>query len=118
MIKYNTFLTLFIISAIAFIVFMAFYINSIFSVVLHEREYSEQYPFEVFKNIFSVPVIISLSVVVLSNLACRITGIVAVAKSNTVSDGEKALWIVGFVLLSFITSIVFLVMAKGKGFAK
>jgi hypothetical protein len=118
MIKYNTFLSLFIISIIAFIVFMSFYMSSIFSVILHAQEYSDHYPFEVFKNIFSVPVIISLSVLALSSLAIRIIGIVAVAKSNTVSDGEKALWIVGFVLLSFITSIVFLVMARGKGFAK
>jgi hypothetical protein len=118
MIRYNTFLSLFIISGIAFIVFMAFYMHSIFSVILHEREYSDQHPFEIFKYIFSVQVIISLIVFALGNLACRIMGIVTVAKSNTVSDGEKAIWIIGFVLLSFITSIVFLVMAKGKGFAK
>jgi hypothetical protein len=61
--------------------------------------------------------IISLIVFGISNLACRIMGIVAVAKSKTVSDGEKALWIIGFVLLSFITSIVFLIMAKGRGIA-
>lgn len=86
--------------------------------MLHVQEYSDHDPFEVFKNIFSIPVIISFSVLALSSLANRIMGIVAVAKNNTVSDGEKALWIVGFVLLSFITSIVFLIMAKGKGFAE
>ncbi len=92
--------------------------HSIFSIVLHVQGYSDHDPFEILKNIFSIPVIISFSVLVLSNLANRIMGIVAVAKNNTVSDGEKTLWIVGFVLLSFITSIVFLIMAKGKGFAE
>jgi len=53
-----------------------------------------------------------------TSLTSRIMGIVAVAKSKTVADGEKALWIVGFALMSFITSIIFLIMAKGKGFAK
>lgn len=117
MIKYNTFLTLFIISVIAFIVFMAFYMSSIFSLVLHAQQYPD-YPFEIFKNIFSIPVIISVIVLIVSSLIIRIMGIVAVAKNNTVSDGEKALWIIGFVLLSFITSICFLVMARGKGFAE
>jgi hypothetical protein len=96
---------------------MSFYISSIFSLMVHEHEYSG-YPFEILKEIFSVSVMIGLVVLALSSLAVRIMGIVAVAKSNTISDGEKALWIIGFVLLSFITSIVFLVMAKGKGFAK
>ena len=117
MIKYNTFLALFIISVIAFIVFMSFYVSSIFSLMLHAQEYSDDHSFEILKSIFSLPVIISLIVLALSSLAIRIMGIVTVAKSNTVSDGEKALWIIGFVLLSFITSIVFLVMAKSKGFA-
>ncbi len=118
MIKYNTFLILFITSVIVSLVFVVFYIHSISSVMLHEQEYTDQHPFEVMRYLFSVPVIISLIVLVTSNLAYRITGIVAVAKSNTVSDGEKALWIIGFVLLSFITSIVFLILAKGKGFAQ
>src|ERR1700759_2025305 len=109
MIKYNTFLSLFIISVITLIVFIAFYMHSIFSVITHQQEYSDQNPLEVFKYLFSVPVIISLTLFALSSLTCRIMGIVAIAKS-TVSDGEKALWIIGFVLLSFITSIVFLVM--------
>ena len=54
----------------------------------------------------------------LSSLAYRILGIVYVAKSKTVSDGEKALWIVGFIIMGFITGIVFLVMAKGRKFVE
>ena len=73
-------------------------------------------PFEVLSTIFNPAVVISLIVLVVSSLACRILGVVAVAKSKTVTDGEKAFWIIGFVLMSFITSIVFLIMAKGKGF--
>ena len=35
-----------------------------------------------------------------------------------VKDGEKALWIIGFILMGFITAIVFLIMAKGKKFVE
>jgi type III secretory pathway component EscV len=31
-----------------------------------------------------------------------------------IGDGEKALWIIGFIIMGFITCIVFLVLAKGK----
>lgn len=118
MIQYKNFVALFIITIIAFIVFMGFYMSNIFQVMVYAQEYAADDPFLIFRDIFSLPVIISCIVLVLSSLACRITGIVAVAKSKTVPDGEKAIWIVGFILLSFVTSIVFLVMAKGKGFAK
>ena len=50
----------------------------------------------------------------LLGLTYRILGIVHVARTKIISDGEKALWIVGFVILGFITAIVFLVMAKSR----
>jgi len=116
MVKYNTFLFLFILTILAFMVFMGFYIKGIFSVVIQTQDNPHANPFEVLSTIFNPAVVISLIVLVVSSLACRILGVVAVAKSKTVTDGEKAFWIIGFVLMSFITSIVFLIMAKGKGF--
>jgi len=118
MIKYNTFLLLFIATVIAFLVFMGFYMRGIFSLMSHTIENPHENPFEVFNTIFNPTVVISLIVLVAASLASRIMGVVAVAKSKTVTDGEKALWIVGFALMSFITSIIFLIMAKGKGFAE
>ncbi len=118
MIKYNTFLFLFILTIIAVCVFMGFYIKGIFSVVLQAQDNPNANPFEVLSTIFSPAVVISLIVLIVSSLSCRILGIVSVAKSKTVTDGEKAFWIIGFVLMSFVTSIVFLIMAKGKGFVE
>ena len=114
--KYNTFLAVFIISIIAFVVFMVFYLNAIFGFAFNTFEHGDPNPFEMIFTIFSPPVIISGIVLAASSLAYRILGIVYVAKSKTVSDGEKALWIVGFILMGFVTAIVFLVMAKGRKF--
>jgi hypothetical protein len=116
--KYNTFLTLFIVAVIAGIFFMGFYIKGIFTFVAHVHQNPKPDPFEMLSTIFSGPVIISLAIAVVCTLASLITGIVLVAKSKTVSDGEKAIWIIGFVMIYFITSIVFLIMAKGKKFVE
>lgn len=116
--KYNTFLTLFIVAVIAGIFFMGFYIKGIFTFVAHVHQNPNPDPFEMLSIIFAPPVIISLAIAVVCTLASLITGIVLVAKSKTVSDGEKAIWIIGFVMMYFITSIVFLIMAKGKKFVE
>ena len=118
--KYNTFLTVFIISTVALIVFMIFYFQAIFGLIanMHELQGEEPNPFLFFNTIFSPQVIISGMILGLSSLAYRILGIVHVARNKTVKDGEKALWIVGFIIFGFVTGIVFLVMAKGKGFVE
>ncbi len=118
--KYNTFLTVFIISAVALIFFMVFYIQGIFGLVanMDELKGEDPNPFLILNTIFSPAVIISAIVLGFSSLAYRILGIVHVARNKTVKDGEKALWIVGFIIMGFITGIVFLVMAKGKKFVE
>ena len=113
--KYNTFLFVFIVSVIAFIVFIIFNMNAIFSFAFHPREFNHD-PLEMLGTIFSPPVILSAIALGITSLLYRIIGIVYVAKSKTVSDGEKALWIIGFIMMGFITAIVFLVMAKGRKF--
>lgn len=121
MIKYKIFLRIFIISLVALVIFMVFYIQAIFGFVVSVSELNhgkEPNPFRILSNIFSPAVIISGVILALSSLAYRIMGIVAVAKNKLVSDGEKALWIIGFILMGFIAAIVFLVMAKGKKFAE
>ena len=116
--KYNTFLTVFIISLFALIVFIAFYIQAIFGLVntLDGFKTDEPSPILILNTIFSPAVLISALILGLSSLSYRILGIVHVAKSKTAGDGEKALWIIGFVIMGFITAIVFLVMAKGRKF--
>lgn len=116
--KYNTFLTVFIISAVALIVFMVFYMQGIFGFVRNMAELrgEQPNPFLIFNTIFTPPVIISGTIMAVLSLVYRVLGIVYVAKNKTVKDGEKALWIIGFIIMGFITGIVFLVMAKGRKF--
>lgn len=116
--KYNTFLALFIVSVIAMIAVFVFYLQGIYSFVstMRELEGNEPDPFYMFKTIFTPRLIVAAVVAALSGLTYRILGIVYVAKNKIAGDGEKALWIVGFVLMGFITGIVFLVMAKGRKF--
>lgn len=116
MTKYNSFLALFIISVVAFIFFMAFYMQVIFAFVMHSNEYSNHQPVEILASLFTPRVIILGAILGISSLIHRIMGIVYVARSTTVTDGEKALWIIGFVIMGFITAIVFLILAKGKKF--
>ena len=118
MTKYNTFLFIFIVSVIAMIVFLVFYMQAIFGFAMNMNEFDgrHQNPFDFFGRIFTPQVIISAMMMGFSSLAYRILGIVYVAKNKTVGDGEKALWIVGFIIMGFITAIVFLVMARGRKF--
>ncbi len=116
MTKYNTFLFIFLLSFIAALLFLIFYLQAIFGFVLDVNEFDRYHPnpFEFFGKIFTPRVIISGLLMAFASLFYRILGIVYVAKNKTVGDGEKALWIVGFVLMGFVTGIVFLVMAKGR----
>lgn len=116
--RYTTFLLFFIISTLAFIVFMVVYLQAVFNMmtVLSNDISSHANPFFVFGILFTPAVIISGILQLVASLVYRILGIVYVAKNKTISDGEKALWIVGFILMGFITAIVFLVMAKGRKF--
>lgn len=114
--RYNTFLTVFIISVVALAVFFYFYLHAILSIVVQAHEHIQHDPFEVVGTIFSPEILLSGLVLAISSLAYRIMGIVFVAKNKTASDGEKALWIIGFIIMGFVTGIVFLIMAKGRNF--
>ena len=118
--RYNIFLTLFIISVVAAVAFFIFYIQAIFGIVSTAHKYNGDVPdgFEMMSSIFSPQLLISLVIAGIASLAYRIQGIVLVARNKTVSDGEKALWIVGFVIMGFITAIVFLILAKGRKFVE
>jgi hypothetical protein len=118
--RYNTFLALFIVSIVAAILFFIFYFQAIMGFAFHSHELVQERadPFEIFASIFSPQVIVTFAIMALASLAYRIYGIVLVARSKTVTDGEKALWIVGFVIMGFITAIIFLIMAKGRRFTE
>ena len=120
MTRYNTFLLLFIISVLALVVFLAFYIKAVMGIVavadeLKDDKATARYIINVLLN---PQVIISLMIMGLSSLAYRVMGIVYVAKNKIASDGEKAVWIIGFIFMGFITGVVFLIMARGKQFVE
>ena len=112
--KYKTFLWTFLLSIFSGIVFFIFYLKAIFSVVRYSAYNDHPDPFSILEKLFTPPVIISFIILVAASLAYRIMAIVCVAKNKVIASGEKALWIVGFVLLGFVTAIVFLIMAKSK----
>jgi hypothetical protein len=112
--KYNTFLWVFILSIVAGIVFLAFYVQAIISIAKMGINENEPDPFSILGQIFNPAVLLSLLAALVTGLAYRIMGIVWVAKNKTASGGEKALWIVGFIILGFVTGIVFLALAKSR----
>lgn len=115
--RYNTFLILFLASVLVTAVFMVFYLQAIFSLVAEAtRHVPEPDPFEMLTTIFSPQVLFSGVAMALTGLAYRILGIVYTVRNKTVSDGEKALWIIGCILMGFVTSIVFLVLGRKRGF--
>ena len=115
--RYNTFLLLFLASVLATVVFMVFYLQAIFGIVAEaHRHFPEPDPFEMLSLIFSPQVLFSGLVMLLTSLAYRILGIVYTVRNKAAADGEKALWIIGFILTGFITAIVFLILGKKRGF--
>ncbi len=97
---------------------MVFYVNGFFSLMqqtmVHHSVDSD--PLQVFQTIFSLKVIISIAIAALGSFVIRILGIVIVAKSETVTENEKVFWIIGFALMTFVTAIIFLILAKSKKF--
>ena len=112
--KYNTFLWVFILSILSAVVFLIFYLQAIFSFVQYSTHHSEPDVFEVFDRLFTPAVIISFVVMIVLSLAYRIMAIICIAKNKVITGGEKALWIVGFIIFGFVTGIVFLVLAKSR----
>lgn len=112
--KYKAFLWTFITSVAAGIVFLVYYLQAIFSFTKTAFRGYDPDPYSVLEAIFSPGVIISFVILVLASLAYRIMAIVWIARNKVISGGEKALWIVGFILLGFVTAIVFLVLAKSR----
>jgi hypothetical protein len=116
--RYNIFLSFFVVAVVAFIFFMVFYLNVVLGIIFHAQEYEDADPLRVVGSVFSPGIIISGIVLFVSSLVYRVLGIVHVARNKTVPDGEKALWVIGFMIMGFITAIAFLVMAKTKKFVE
>ncbi len=118
MTKYNSFLFVFIVSLIALALFLVFFLQGIFSFAFSVGNNQDPSDYEVFQALFTPQILVSGIVLAITSLIYRVIGIVQVAKNKLVSDGEKVLWILGFIFMGFITAIIFLVLAKKKQFVE
>jgi len=114
--KYNTFLLLFIAEVMAFCFFIYNYLRIFIAFAMDTSRARHADPFVLLAEILNPVIVISFIVLVITSLLTRIFGIIAIAKNKTVTEGEKIIWILGFGFMSFITSIIFLFMAKKRGF--
>lgn len=111
---YRTFILCFIISILAFAVFMTQYIQFFRHLIMHDMNMSDQQPEHVFSLLFSPTLIFSAIIMGLTSLTYKIIGIVFVAQKKELPGGEQALWIIGFIFIGFITAIVFMALGKSK----
>jgi hypothetical protein len=115
--KYNNFLLLFIVEVAAFCIFIYNYLKVFIAFSFETvNQHTPNDPFALFGMIFNPTIIISFIVLLLTSWLTRIFGILSIAKNKTITEGEKVIWVIGFVFMSFIASIVFLFAAKKKGF--
>lgn len=112
--KLRIFLFTFIVSIAASIVFLIFYIKAIYSLSMAAYDGYEPDSTNFFSYIMTPEIIISFLLMVFAALAYRIMAIVWVARNKIISGGEKAIWIIGFIMLGFVTAIVFLLLAKSR----
>lgn len=80
--KYYAFLSLFIVTTISFVVFLVFYLKAFFLFFLNTKDGFDPNPSHLFEAIFTPTIIISLVVAGITSLACRIMGVVMVAKTK------------------------------------
>lgn len=110
---YRIFVFAFILSALALGIFLYFYIHMITDLVTMS-DASVVEPAAVFRRLFAPTIIIPAIVLGISSLLYRVLGIVFIARNPLLESGEKVVWILGFVLLGFITGIVFMVTASSR----
>lgn len=115
---YRIFIVSFIVSIVAMIVFLCVYLNSFFQIFQIIKDSSESGkepdPFLFFHTIFTAPVIVSAIILGISSLTYKIIGIIFIARNPKVDSTEKVFWILGFIIFSFITAIVFVALKKSK----
>lgn len=117
--QYHILIIAFFIAVLAMPVFFYAYFSGLlngFEVIMSLGQ-KAQFPSYFLGTIFSPLLISSLMIMVIAGLLYRILGIIIVAKKKGVESGEKAMWIIGFVMFGFITAIVFMAMASSRHWA-
>lgn len=116
---YKIFKTTFFLSILFGILLMVFYIKNIMSLSTLEMPVPDDSgmvnPFSIFSQIFTPTILILYILTLICNLTYMIIGIIFIVRKEPMNGTEKAFWIIGFLMLGFITAIVFMVLNKSKG---
>lgn len=116
---YHLLIVTFILSNIAGILLVVFYFQAIADLfggldAMAIGAPQEPDPSDVFRFFFGPKIVLSFLVLTVSSLANTIIGIVLIARNRTVSPDAKVLWILGFILLGFVTNIVFFALRRSN----
>ncbi|MBX9448259.1 MAG: hypothetical protein KL787_00425 [Taibaiella sp.] len=114
---YNIFKLAFFISLLGLAVFFVSYFMNIMDLVKNAeqlQEYNNSDPGYVLKTLFSPAMLTSLVITTIAQLTYIILGIVFVVRNKNIQDTERVLWILGFLLVGFVTAIVFMILNKSR----
>ncbi|MBL7707315.1 MAG: hypothetical protein JNM21_17350 [Taibaiella sp.] len=109
----------FILSLLAGIAFFIFYGSVIISLIGNVQDFSNQIqappdPEAILRLFFNPALIISGAIAGIASLTNRIIGIILIAGNKTMQEGERVLWILGFILMNIVTNIVFLALKNTR----
>ena len=71
-------------------------------------------PEKVLRAFFNPGLIISGAIAFIASITNRIAGIIIIARNKTMKEGERVLWILGFILINVVTNIVFLALKNTR----
>ncbi len=110
----------FILSLLAGILFIIFYASAIIA-LMGSIDYASNGdvvnppdPEKILRLFFNPALIISGAITGIASITNRIIGIILVAGNKTMKEGERALWILGFILMNLVTNILFLALRKSR----
>lgn len=110
----------FILSLLAGILFTIFYGAAIITLI-GSIEYAPDGtvtnppdPEAILRIFFNPVLFISGAIAGIASITNRIIGIILVAGNKTMKEGERVLWILGFILMNIVTNILFLALRKSR----
>lgn len=114
---YKIFKLAFFISLLGLAAFFVSYFMNIMDLVRNAeqlQEYNNSDPGYILKTLFSPTMLTSLIITTIAQLTYIILGIVFVVRNKNIQDTERVLWILGFLLVGFVTAIVFMILNKSR----
>lgn len=110
----------FILSVLAGIIFIIFYSTAIITLISSIEHASDGQvttppdPEAILRIFFNPALFISGAIAGIASVTNRIIGIILVAGNKTMKEGERVLWILGFILINMVTNILFLALRKSR----